>query len=553
MLQTARIRVRNSESGTPLRSVSLCKRNQHDDKFRGQHSLTAFFLFLPSLPPPLRPPDYHLSSLRGVYGDAARVRKDGVSLAQSYASLRPNANEYFSPDGTVTTLLTFTGTVPVFYKGVSYNIPVELYVPAMYPSRPPIVYVRPTSTMSIKPSHKHVDAEGMVYMPYLHEWNPQTFHLIGLCQNLSAVFAADPPVFAKSSAGTLPPPPAPAPTQQQQQQQQQQQRPPPVLPSYTAAGPPPPQYQYSSALPSSQGYQPPPSFPSVGVSQPMSSGSAGGGGFGGNVAIGGGFWQPSPPPPSLSASHALPTMPTAAKVPPQGGGGTRAPPPQYDSLTPPRGSSAAVAASSASSSSLSSSSNVSSSSSTSDLLKSVTLKLQSHFTETVHVALQQSLTRSQSVESRLNASRAALDRQCASLAARKEKGDRALKLVREREARIDDAARDADKADVDRAAAAGGATDAKTDPDKLLRGSDPLSEQMLELNARVAAIEDAFYLVDEMMEDGSGGGGGKGVTMDAGLKEIRKLAKAQFIAKAHIKKIMEILNPEQSGREYQLK
>ena len=38
-----------------------------------------------------------------------------------------------------------------------------------HPYNPPMAFVKPTATMQIKPG-RHVDANGRVYLPYLHEW-----------------------------------------------------------------------------------------------------------------------------------------------------------------------------------------------------------------------------------------------------------------------------------------------------------------------------------------------------------------------------------------------
>ena len=57
----------------------------------------------------------------------------------------------------------------LFFSGVTYNIPVQLWLQERHPYVPPLVFVTPTSTMEIKPS-PHVDTSGKVYLPYLHEW-----------------------------------------------------------------------------------------------------------------------------------------------------------------------------------------------------------------------------------------------------------------------------------------------------------------------------------------------------------------------------------------------
>lgn len=53
--------------------------------------------------------------------------------------------------------------------GNVYNIPVCLWLLDTYPYNPPICFVKPTSAMMIK-TGKHIDANGKIYLPYLHEW-----------------------------------------------------------------------------------------------------------------------------------------------------------------------------------------------------------------------------------------------------------------------------------------------------------------------------------------------------------------------------------------------
>ena len=54
--------------------------------------------------------------------------------------------------------------------GVTYNIPVCIWLQESHPKVAPLVFVKPTSSMAIKPSH-HVDTNGKVYLPFLHEWS----------------------------------------------------------------------------------------------------------------------------------------------------------------------------------------------------------------------------------------------------------------------------------------------------------------------------------------------------------------------------------------------
>lgn len=54
-------------------------------------------------------------------------------------------------------------------SGNIYNIPICLWLLDTYPYNPPICFVKPTSSMTIK-TGKHVDANGKIYLPYLHDW-----------------------------------------------------------------------------------------------------------------------------------------------------------------------------------------------------------------------------------------------------------------------------------------------------------------------------------------------------------------------------------------------
>ena len=48
-------------------------------------------------------------------------------------------------DGTASTLINLAGTIPIYYRGNQYNIPMEFWIVEAYPMAPPVCYVRPTS------------------------------------------------------------------------------------------------------------------------------------------------------------------------------------------------------------------------------------------------------------------------------------------------------------------------------------------------------------------------------------------------------------------------
>lgn len=121
-----------------------------------------------------------------------------LNVTSHYKDLKPVLDKYVFNDGSTKELLSLTGTVPVNYRGNVYNIPICLWLLDSYPYNPPICFVKPTSAMMIKPG-KHVDANGKIYLPFLHEWKPPQSNLLGLIQVMIVVFGEEPPVFSRPS------------------------------------------------------------------------------------------------------------------------------------------------------------------------------------------------------------------------------------------------------------------------------------------------------------------------------------------------------------------
>lgn len=146
--------------------------------------------------------------LRGVpfqYAHKDRLRSDVASLLTSCATLTPRT-ETFSRGGQSVTLFHLYGTLPISYRGSTYNIPVTFYFDPPYPHQAPRCFVTPTPGMALKPNHHHVDERGMIHLPYLAVWNA-TSSLAELVQFIASVFSEQPPVYATS---TTPPPPVEA-------------------------------------------------------------------------------------------------------------------------------------------------------------------------------------------------------------------------------------------------------------------------------------------------------------------------------------------------------
>ena len=59
--------------------------------------------------------------------------------------------------------------------GNTYNIPMCLWLMDTHPYNPPMVFVKPTSTMMLK-TGRHIDSNGRVYLPYLHVWKHVSYN-----------------------------------------------------------------------------------------------------------------------------------------------------------------------------------------------------------------------------------------------------------------------------------------------------------------------------------------------------------------------------------------
>lgn len=101
------------------------------------------------------------------------------------------------------------------FQGVTYNIPVVIWLMESYPRHPPCVYVNPTRDMIIKRPHPHVNPSGMVSISYLQNWIYPSSNLVELVRNLSVMFGRDPPLYSQRRPNPSPSPnhnPSPSPS-----------------------------------------------------------------------------------------------------------------------------------------------------------------------------------------------------------------------------------------------------------------------------------------------------------------------------------------------------
>mmetsp|Transcript_22002 Transcript_22002/g.56303 ORF Transcript_22002/g.56303 Transcript_22002/m.56303 type:complete len:456 (+) Transcript_22002:91-1458(+) len=131
------------------------------------------------------------------YENKDRLRRDVADLLRSCGTLLPQSGSFSGSDRKVT-LFYLYGTLPISYKGASYNIPVTIYFDPPYPKGPPRCFVTPTGTMAVSKSHDNVDQGGMVYMPCLAQWNARS-SLTEMITTMSSIFCEKPPVYSTDS------------------------------------------------------------------------------------------------------------------------------------------------------------------------------------------------------------------------------------------------------------------------------------------------------------------------------------------------------------------
>jgi len=139
-----------------------------------------------------------LSQLPPRYSDKRRLRNDVAALLRQCQTLQPVVGT-FSGNGRQVCLFYLHGVLPINYNGAAYNIPVTIYFDDHYPRGPPRCFVTPSKGMALKPQHSMVDSGGMVYLPYLSNWN-QHSSLTELTGLITSAFSSAPPVYATAQA-----------------------------------------------------------------------------------------------------------------------------------------------------------------------------------------------------------------------------------------------------------------------------------------------------------------------------------------------------------------
>mmetsp|Transcript_30226 Transcript_30226/g.68367 ORF Transcript_30226/g.68367 Transcript_30226/m.68367 type:complete len:317 (+) Transcript_30226:56-1006(+) len=133
--------------------------------------------------------------------DSSRQAADALDVLQKFPYLRPAIG---TMSGSEQKFFKLEGTVQMFFNGNGYYVPLAVYLRETHPDSPPVCMIQPTADMMIKPHHFHVDAHGLVYLPYLHDWTKRS-SIVEMLKEVSAIFTSDPFIFKKpAQAPTTP-------------------------------------------------------------------------------------------------------------------------------------------------------------------------------------------------------------------------------------------------------------------------------------------------------------------------------------------------------------
>lgn len=375
------------------------------------------------------------------YKNRGRVHADALNVINATKSLSPKVGTLTHNNGAISRLLLLTGTFPIYYQSAQYNIPVDIYLPEQYPESGPIIYLRPTSTMVIKHGHQHVDSNGVVYLPYLHEWRASCC-LSELLPIMSSVFSIDPPMFSRPAGSTASP----------------------VSTAYPAS---------QAAYANRPAYNTTPTATPSPVAAPQSAASL----YMRSVS-GGDHAQQS------SSSSAQPATGTIT------------------SIRPP--------------------SSNSSSSNKAALIQDVTVKMQEEI-HTLQSRLRNEIDDEFRNQKELSTRQSDIAETISHLQQTKDRLLQALSDMQRKREELSNWVQSKENEGV-------------TDPETRIHAYDPLSQQLIRLQAEHNANEDAMYYLEKaLMNDDN-----VNVDLVAFLREIRKLARKQFVCEAHMRKIVSV-------------
>ncbi|EIW72790.1 hypothetical protein TREMEDRAFT_24652 [Tremella mesenterica DSM 1558] len=132
------------------------------------------------------------------YPSRERILPEVMDVLAQWRTLSVKTEAFTFDTGHTALLLLLHGTLPITYRGATYQIPIHIWVPTEYPRAPPLVFVVPTAEMGIRKSHE-VEPGGRVRDIVVEEWwGSWEIKTIGvLLRHLTDLFSLTPPVYAR--------------------------------------------------------------------------------------------------------------------------------------------------------------------------------------------------------------------------------------------------------------------------------------------------------------------------------------------------------------------
>ncbi|WWC66415.1 uncharacterized protein I206_100317 [Kwoniella pini CBS 10737] len=141
-----------------------------------------------------------LGNVTRPYQAKERVINETMKILSEKRTLSVKTDAFTFDSGQTALLLLLHGTLPISYRGSTYHIPINVWIPHDYPKSPPILFVVPTKEMAIRKS-KEVDPSGRVNENAVEYWwrSWPTQDLETILKHLTSVFSTVPPVYARPS------------------------------------------------------------------------------------------------------------------------------------------------------------------------------------------------------------------------------------------------------------------------------------------------------------------------------------------------------------------
>ncbi|KAM6989839.1 uncharacterized protein LKV04_009434 [Tautogolabrus adspersus] len=132
------------------------------------------------------------------YRYPAETLSDVRTVRSLFPDLRLYVDFYCFPNKEKKRLLYLAGTLPVYFEGCVYNIPVCIWLHETHPLSRPRCYVCPSVSMVINPACPSVDTSGNISMDGLRNWTYGVSTLSLLVSEMKRVFQKDTPLYARN-------------------------------------------------------------------------------------------------------------------------------------------------------------------------------------------------------------------------------------------------------------------------------------------------------------------------------------------------------------------